>query len=456
MIRLLSFLVIFTCLTGQIAAAPPHDLQKRLDAWNRGQPGGIAAAWVDSSGTVLTCSGQYAADDSRQATPDTQFSIGSVTKVFTAVLLAESERRGLVARNAPAASYLLPDDDSDQGKLAAITLLALVTHRAGLPMSPDNFLEFTPGPDNPFGTYDRKAMVAALRRHGRSAPVGRAMVYSNFGMAVLGEALASAWRRDYADALDAAVLRPLGMRDTFLSLTGREPSKRLAPDHVEGVRKANYTLLAFAPAGAVCSSPRDMGISLAACLGYSDSPLQAAIGETLKPRNAAEDFGCRIAMGWFIDDDDDRMIAWHGGATAGSRAFIAFDLQRRMGVAILANSDREVLPLAFELLSSKRVELFRQPPNLKNASEYVGVYRQEDADEVTILAKEGGLVVQRKDWQDSWPLRKIDTDRYAVRMMPAEILFERDDASRVSAIVTDLEGEKRRIPLDDRSVDRSR
>ncbi len=79
-------------------ALPPADLQQRLDEWIKGQPGGVAVAWVDGEGTAFFQAGRFDREDSPPITPDTQFEIGSITKVFTALLLAESERLGKVSQ----------------------------------------------------------------------------------------------------------------------------------------------------------------------------------------------------------------------------------------------------------------------------------------------------------------------------------------------------------------------
>jgi hypothetical protein len=87
-----------------VSAKPPPEVQTRLDAWLKGQPGGVALAWVDADGVAFFQSGHFGPDDPRAITPDTQFEIGSVTKVFTALLLAESERAGTVIESAGALS----------------------------------------------------------------------------------------------------------------------------------------------------------------------------------------------------------------------------------------------------------------------------------------------------------------------------------------------------------------
>src|SRR5207247_1493764 len=91
-------------------AKPPAEMQARLDEFAKGRPGGVAAAWVDADGSAFFSAGKFSADDPRPITPDTQFEIGSLTKTFNALLLAESERAGKVSRADPVAKYLLPKD----------------------------------------------------------------------------------------------------------------------------------------------------------------------------------------------------------------------------------------------------------------------------------------------------------------------------------------------------------
>jgi serine-type D-Ala-D-Ala carboxypeptidase/endopeptidase len=93
--QILAVMRFLTWLASAVLAAaafakPPPDLQARLDQWNQGESGGIAVAWVDADGIVFAQSGRHGAGDDRPITPDTQFQIGSVTKVFTALLLAEA------------------------------------------------------------------------------------------------------------------------------------------------------------------------------------------------------------------------------------------------------------------------------------------------------------------------------------------------------------------------------
>src|ERR1017187_8387076 len=104
-------------MISQAHAKPPADMQAKLDAWAKGEAGGVAAAWVDADGPVFFQSGSYDAADTRPVTPDTRrvtrdsrFEVGSIPRVSPALLLAERDGLGRAGPNDPAAKYLSPAD----------------------------------------------------------------------------------------------------------------------------------------------------------------------------------------------------------------------------------------------------------------------------------------------------------------------------------------------------------
>ncbi|MCX6955953.1 MAG: serine hydrolase [Verrucomicrobia bacterium] len=424
-------------------AKPPADLQARLDGWIKGAPGGVAVAWVDADGTTFHQAGKFAADDPRPITPDTQFELGSVTKVFTALLLAESERAGKVSRQDPAAKYLLPANDPAQAALAPITLLSLTTHASGLPRMPSNIGANPDGSADPYAKYDRAALVEALRAQGPGATVGRSVAYSNFGVSVLGEALGAAWGGSYADALRDHVLGPLGLKATTLGLAGLPPPTDLAPGHVGNRRVPNWTFLACAPAGALRSSARDMAIFLTACLAGEKAPLREAFAATLQRQRANEDSGGAIGLGWMLTEDAERSVVWHNGATAGSHAFVAFSPKTGTGVAILANVQKGSEDLGFALLGAKPAGPVRVI--VKNAADYPGRYPLTPAFAINVTEAKGQLFVQATG-QPRLALREVGTDRFAVSGVAAEVSFERDGEGKVAALVLHQNGRDQRGP----------
>jgi serine-type D-Ala-D-Ala carboxypeptidase/endopeptidase len=439
--KLPSFALVF-CAVSLASAKPPENLQAKLDSFAKDSGGGAAVAWVDGDGAAYFQTGTFSGNDPRPVTPDTQFELGSVTKVFTALLLAESERLGKVSRLDPAAKYLLPAADPDQAALAKITLLTLTTHTSGLPRLPSNFGANSNGNPDPYAAYDLAMLVAAFRSDGRIAPAGRAMVYSNFGAAVLGQALAAAWGTSYADALRAHVLGPLGMKATTLGLTGTAPSAELAPGHVNGQTVPNWTFQSCAPAGALRASAREMAIFLADCLGKNESPMRAAIDATLQPQHTA-DAGGHIGMGWLLNDDPERPVAWHNGATAGSHTFVAFCPKTGAGIVILANFQRGSEGLGFEMLGSKppRPEVAK----VKDADAFVGRYPLSPSFAIDVTEMDGALRGQGTG-QPSFPMNPDGPDRFAIAGVVAEISFERDASGNVIALVLHQNGVDQRAP----------
>ena len=425
------------------SARPPADTQKKLVEFIQGGPGGAAVAWVDSDGTAFFEAGTFSADDSRPITPDTQFELGSVTKIFTSLLLAESERLGKVSRLDPAAKYLLPPGDPAQAALARITLLSLATHTSGLPRLPGNMGPNPGGNPDPYASYDRVKLVEALRLQGPGAPESRTMAYSNFGVSVLGEALASAWGTTYADALRTHVLDPLGMKATTVGLASLPAPPDLAPGHASGKAVPNWTWLACAPCGGLRSSARDIALLLSACLGKNGHRLVSALDATLQPQFAAEDTGGHVGLGWLLTDDADVPVAWHNGATAGSHTFVAFSLKTGTGVAILCNIQQGSEALGFGLLGAK-------PPRptaevTKNAADYVGRYPLSPASAIDITESNGSLRGQATG-QPLFRMRETGPDRFSVVGVVAEISFERDSAGKISALVLHQNGLDQRGP----------
>jgi D-alanyl-D-alanine-carboxypeptidase/D-alanyl-D-alanine-endopeptidase len=433
-------------------ARPPADLQVRLDQWLQGQPGGVALAWVDADGAAFFQAGQFDAGDPRPITPDTQFEIGSVTKVFTALLLAESERAGKVSRNDPAAKYMVPADPA-QAALAKITLLSLATHTSGLPRLP---LNIGPNPDaspNPYATWDRAALVEALQLHGPQAVPGRKMAYSNFGTSVLGEALGGAWGTDYASALRDQVLVPLGMKNTTLGMTGTPPPPDLAPGHAGGQKVPNWTWRAAAPAGGLRSSARDMAVFLAACLNPAGL-LRPALDRTVEAQRDDEDSGGKIGLGWMLAGEGERRVVWHNGATAGSRAFVAFSPHGGAGIVILANVQKASEALGFGLLGVEPSK--PKSAAIGNAADYPGRYPLTPAFIITITASEGAVFGQATG-QPRFAMRPIGTDRFAIVGVDAEISFARGSDGKVSALTLhqngqNVRGERGALPPPSREV----
>lgn len=422
-------------------AHPPADTQHSLDEWAGGQPGGVAVAWVDQDGDAFFTSGHFNSRSSPAITPDTFFEIGSITKVFTALLLAESELRGKVGLLDPASTHLLPPADPSQESLKKITLLSLATHQSGLPRLPANLAGGQGSNLDPYADYNRNDLLAAFRFHGRKADTGRSIVYSNFGFAVLGEALASAWGVSYDAALRDHILTPLGMKQSRLGLVGVPSPKGLATG-LSGGPVSEWKFQSFAPAGALRSSAREMARFLKVALALEPSPLHEAFESTLATRAPHPDSGGAIGLAWMLFSQGSDSFAWHNGATAGHRSVIVLNRTQKRGVLVLTNLSKAPESLAFPLLGTR---LPSPNTRIENAADYTGVYPLSPAFSLTITENDGSLMAQGSG-QGKLLLRPTTLDRFAAIGVAAEIVFERDADSKVTGLILHQNGGQTKGP----------
>lgn len=440
-----------------VSAKPPADIQARLDEFVKGKPGGVAVAWVDADGPVFFNAGKFSTADARPMTADTQFEIGSLTKTFTALLLAESERAGKVNREDPVAKYLLPPGDPEAAKMEKITLLTLTTHRSGLPSLPRDFQAKHQALVNPYAALTRADIVASLRLEGPMAKTGGDVSYSNFGVSLLGEALGAAWGTSYEEALREHVLKPLGLEHTTVGRPGSKPAGDFPPAHAKGVAVPHWEWEAYAACGGLRSSTRDLAKVLQAALGDDAAPLQAAWREVIKPTYAAPKQGGRIGLGWFLRGEKTKPLVWHNGGTGGSHSFAAFSRSARAGVVLLANDDAKLDELGFALMASASAPAVRVPKPVGSAKaimlpvetlrEYVGEYQMTSKIALKVT-EEGGALFAQFTGDVKNPVFASAKDEFFYTNFPMRLSFERDTGGKVVAIVghakTDLRGERRK------------
>ncbi|MEV6170704.1 serine hydrolase domain-containing protein [Streptomyces sp. NPDC051954] len=305
--------------------APPGSddaLRERLES---------AVAAVDAPDTVFAVSrsGQRTLYCGGTAPPppvpreDLRYEIGSASKTFTGLLLAQLIQRGLLTGGEPAAACLDPARRTDP---APVTLAHLITHTAGLPALPADFYAraLPAWHTNPYGRYPAERVTDAfLRRRIRHRP-GTRWEYSNFGVAVLGHAVAAATGTSWEELLGTHVLRPLGLDGTALRA---EDPKTDATGHGKDGRTRTLAFDAggFQAAGAVRATPHDLLTFLEAHLDPAGSPLADALRAVRTPV-LRRGLGHRHVhtMAWFRHPTDDGPMYFHSGATLGQQAFLGF------------------------------------------------------------------------------------------------------------------------------------
>ena len=260
------------------------------------------------------------------------FEIGSVTKVFTGVLLADAVRRGEVQFTQPVAD-LLPNVWAPSRSGKQITLLDLATHTSGLAVMPPNFPK--PEDASAYAGYSVEQLYQSLSTFELERDPGASDAYSNY-LALLGHALARGAKKSYVALLRERVLAPLGMRGTLLTPAAPVPSRRTCGHDLFGDAQPDFVTPAFAPSGGLRSSLDDMLLFALANLSESDTGLYAALKASHRPRRPLGNSGEFWGLGWGVDTKAG--VVGHSGQTFGYNSFINIDLKRRRAVVVLSNT----------------------------------------------------------------------------------------------------------------------
>lgn len=332
-----------------IAGTTQADIVRSHFASATGTPERPAASvvWIADGKTDFAHFGHTTLTDGPTPANDTVYEIGSITKAFTGILLADMVLNGEVKLETTIGE-VLPGTKDYPGSVRKITLGQLATHSSGLPRLPGNLFASVKDQANPYADYSVEHLDAFLRDY-KPASTEPKPEYSNLGFGLLGHILATKAGKSYEALVTERVLTPLGMRDTVITLTDAH-RKRLAPGHANGKPVANWDLPTLAGAGALRSTPADMAKILAALLDPPNTSLGRAIRMARDPR-ADLTGGARIGLGWItVKSEQGSDLTWHNGGTGGYRSFIGVIPAAKVGLVVLTNANTNPDPIARKAL----------------------------------------------------------------------------------------------------------
>jgi CubicO group peptidase (beta-lactamase class C family) len=309
-------------------------LNERIEKEKRAT--GMVAGVIDERGTNIVVCGKLSANSPNLVNGDTIFEIGSVSKVFTSLLLADMVQKGEVKLDDPISKYLPASVKVPTRKGRQITLVDLATHSSGLPRLPDNF-EPADG-NNPYADYTVAQMYDFLSNYKLTRDIGAKYEYSNFGMGLLGHILALRAGTNYEALLQERICRPLGMTSTALALSPAMKT-RLAQGHNEKGRPVpGWDISALAGCGGIRSTANDLLKLAAASVDLLKTPLAPAIALAETPRHATDSANTQIGLAWHITTRFGSEIIWHNGETGGYHSYVGLDKAKKRAVVVLANA----------------------------------------------------------------------------------------------------------------------
>lgn len=441
---ILSLVLLAHAGTG--AVLPDKDIRAiladRIDVQRQGV--GIVVGVIDPSGRRTVA---YASTKKGEGPvdADTVFEIGSVTKVFTSLLLADAVQRGEVALTDPVSKYLPPNVKVPERGGKKITLVDLATHTSGLPRMPTNFHPKDPG--NPYADFSVAQLYEFLSSVELTRDIGSKYEYSNLGGGLLGHALARRAGTDYEALVRIRILEPLGMKSTAVTLS-KSMKDRLAPGHdAELHQVANWDIPTLAGAGALRSTANDLLTFLAANIGIEKSPLAPSMAAMIAARRPTGTPNLEIALGWHIWTRDGHEIIWHNGGTGGYRTWIGFDPKSRTGVVVLSNTSTNagaddiglhLLDPAIPLLQPAK-ERHEVKVEAAVLDKYVGRY-QLAPNFILAITRDGDRLYSQATGQPRFEIFAEGARDFFVKDFDAQLTFVVDANGRATGVVLHQNG----------------
>jgi CubicO group peptidase (beta-lactamase class C family) len=303
-------------------------------------PPALVIGVIDAKGERVLPYGVIGTSDSTTVTGDTRFEVGSVTKVFNSLLLARMVESGEVKLDDPI-SHFLPDSVSaPEYRGTPVTLRELATHSSSLPRLPTNIAPANMS--DPYADYTAAKLYAFLDSYDLPQPPDSHYEYSNLGAGLLGFLLSRRAGEPYPQLLEQRVLRPLGMKESYIAELGDDADSLLAQGHAAGKPVPFWHFGSLDGAGALRSSTNDLLRLLGAELHPERTSMAKAIELSHEIRFHASP-QLALALGWHVIQlPDSSSLYWHNGGTGGARSFVGFVPEAGAGVVVLMN---EALPL---------------------------------------------------------------------------------------------------------------
>lgn len=302
---------------------------------------------VLNNGHITTYSyGETIKNNHKLPNADNFFEIGSITKTFTATLLAWYVNKGQVKLTDKITKFL-PDSVAANPELQSITLLNLINHTSGLARIPDNLIPHASDPLNPYKNYTKDLLYAYLKTCKLESRPGEKYAYSNLAVGLLGSILESVSGKPYSQMVHEIICKPTGMFSTDQYL-----NPLLAPRFVQvyndhGDPTPAWDFDALAACGALRSTLNDMLLYTKANIHPGSNELSKAFELTHQITFARD---VKIGLAWHIIKINGVDYYFHNGGTNGSSSFLAFNPDKDIAVVVLSNAAESTDPVGMGIL----------------------------------------------------------------------------------------------------------
>jgi CubicO group peptidase (beta-lactamase class C family) len=307
----------------------------------------VARAYIQKANTVGLCIGilkkgkttvysygETIRRNGKLPNADNFFEIGSITKTFTATLLAWYANAGVLKLTDPITKYL-PDSVAANPALKSITLLMLINHTSGLARVPDNLFNHASDPLNPYKDYTKELLFQYLKTCTTESKPGEKYAYSNLAVGLLGFILESVNGETFGQMVTDVICKPLAMFSTAQYLNPLLAPRFVALYNTNGLLTPAWDFNVLAPCGALRSTVNDLLLYAKANMHPGTDLLSKAFQLTHKVTFNKD---VKIGLAWHIIVVNGVNYYFHDGGTNGSSSFLAFNPEKDMAVVVLSNS----------------------------------------------------------------------------------------------------------------------
>lgn len=391
-----------------------HNPSIAIGLFEQGQAAFHVAGWQDREQNLL-------------ATTESVYEIGSISKTFTALLLAIQAEAGLVELDEAVQDHWPQPFRLVDEQQQAITFKQLATHTSGLPRLPANLLAF--GAD-PYANYDRAQLVKGV---GMAQPqaAGTHYAYSNFGAGLLGESLAVMQNSPFNELLEKQILKPLHLDHVYLTLEA-VPKSLLVQGYSGQTATSPWNFDALAGAGSIRSDIRDLLAYGVAHLATTESPLQAAMDLTTSVHFQQDQL--KVGLGWHISASG---IIWHNGGTGGFRSMLMIDPINQRVAAGITNSNNDIEDLVLHLMDASKPMKQLDFPVAIAASEldqYLGQFQHQPTDQTVRIERKQDRLYLVAPKQPRYAMTYLGNHTFKLNLANVKVIFKVDGPNRVSGL----------------------
>jgi CubicO group peptidase (beta-lactamase class C family) len=363
--------------TAASSARKPLTLEEVVDSIaapliSSGRNIGMVVAVTTPEGDLIKSYGRKSRDSDEPLSSDAVFQVGSITKSFAAVLLADFERAGRLKFSDTVRSVAPTGSIHPQNDIGEVRLGELPSHTSGMPQegyTPELLWGVTTyllTGDNLYRYYNTQRLTDWLSKEPISISKKGSYSYSNIAMTLLGWLLGTVDNKGWRHHLHERILKPLQMTATDITLS-HEQIDHLTPGYAGDLptfvprhRRVNPWLFdeGISASGGIHSTAGDLLRYCKAAMGRTPSPLRDAFSRTQQVVTTQPDG--EMAYAWFVEKLPETGEPFYhiAGIIGGHTSWVGYDLKRGIGVVLLQNSinhdDQLSIPLLDRLVAIQK------------------------------------------------------------------------------------------------------